>query len=186
MINLFHDWFNNIFKRDKESAFPFGETTAVISSIIFGIIGLVIFSYYAQSAGCIDYNDKRRTFSTFTLIGVIIVIYLYSMIYIGGFMINYKKEDNRGSGVDYNPWAIVAGILTFAIVAILPSIFIGFAVDLTLKPENDYDNLQEEHPIQYSIILAVSGFLILGSTLPLMNYVGQKIINPPQATIFQV
>ncbi len=183
MIALLMKYVDIIFNRDNRNGitpFPFGETTAVISSIIFGIIGLVIFSYYAQSPSCISYNDKRRTFTTFALIAVMITLVMYSLVYIGAFMINYKVDG------EYNAWAIVAGILTFGLFAVIPSMFIGRAIDLTLKPENEYDLLYEIHPYQYSIMLVVSGFLILGSTLPLMNYVGSKIINPPEVIILDL
>jgi len=177
MFDLLTDWANSTFRRDKVNPYPFGETTSVISSIIFAITGLIIFSYYAQSSSCMNYNDWRRTFTTIALIFVVVIIFMYSMVYIGAFMINYKTEAR--DEVEFKPYAIIGGIMTFVLITILPITLIGRAVDLTLKPKNDYDNLFDNHPLQYIIMLVVSGFLILGSTLPLMNYVGSKIINPP-------
>lgn len=184
MIDLLHNWTNTVLRRDKVTPYPFGETTAVISSIILGITGLIIFSYYAQSASCINYNDWRRKFSTIALFAVLIIMFMYSMVYIGSFVINYKIEGDSSSGIEYNSKSLFSGIALFLFTLFILSLF-GRSIDLTLKPEIEYSNLPENHPAQYWLTIFISGFLILGSTLPLTNYVGQKIINPP-ATIIQL
>lgn len=161
----------NIFdKSSLTDPFPFGETTATILSIIIAVCGLIMFSYFSQDSACFNYNDWRRNASTVIIFVLFVGTFLYTTPFIA-------------SAYDKNRYAIVGRLITLIAVVGILSIIALPIINLTTKDETLF-NLG--HPRQKMWATVISAMLVLGSTLPLMSYIGQKIINPPQATIIQL
>lgn len=175
---------DEMFDRKSTTPHPFGKTTATIFAILNIVIGLIIFSYYTQSADCIAYDDWRRPFTTIATISVLIITIFSILIYIGKVMITYKKYGDNNV-VSYNPLSLLIGLFMAGLFISLSSGLLYNTYSLSTKPEADYADgrLYEEHPKQRGIALATAVLLITGSSLPLMNYLGTEVINPPAPKI---
>jgi len=138
-----------------------------------------MFSYFTQRDECFLYEDWRRQTSIYMLVAIVFGTLIYTFPFIAAVDVDVAKSHEKDI---WNKLIILAGTTTILILLASP------VIHLLSKNKVNFD---EGHPNLKGYAIFVSSVLILGSTMPLMSFLGSKIIayrpckDPPPVVIPQ-